>query len=111
MFLSAWLLSESLRTSLLSAATTPGGAALHARARAEDQPVRGNHLVLRGGPLLAGDDERARLVELLVPEIEITMTAANGGTARFRITGEYELVDGSERRVYRFVDPLRAEDG
>ncbi len=65
--------------------------------------------VLRGGPLLAGDDERARLVDLREPETLVTVTAADGEACRFRIANEYELVAGHERWVYRYVDESHDE--
>jgi hypothetical protein len=61
------------------------------------------HVLLRGGPELA-DGEIARLVDEEDPQVVIERRTADGRTARFRISGDYEVVDGDERRVYRFED-------
>ena len=63
-------------------------------------------VVLRGGPPLAGDDARARLPVLEEGETNLVVAAADGRAVRFRITGDYELIDGQERRVYQYCpDP------
>jgi hypothetical protein len=58
-------------------------------------------VILEGGPPLL-DDENARLVSEAEPDAAIERTAADGTSARFRISGDYRLVHGRERRVYRF---------
>jgi hypothetical protein len=63
------------------------------------------HVVLRGGPPLAGLDEVLRLVDEPDPAVDIAMPNVEGGVSHFRITGDYELVDGQALRVYRYVEP------
>lgn len=62
------------------------------------------HVVLGGGPLLAGVDGVLRLVDEPDPAVDIEMPNVEGRISHFRITGDYELVDGEPLRVYRFVD-------
>jgi hypothetical protein len=59
------------------------------------------HVILRGGPQLV-DDENTRLVDEADPDVGIERTTVHGETARFRISSEYEMVAGEERRVYTF---------
>jgi hypothetical protein len=49
---------------------------------------------------------RVLLVQTL--DREIGATTADGRPGRFRITGENEIIDGREHRVYRYVEPDRA---
>lgn len=63
------------------------------------------HVVLRGGPPLAGLDAVLRLVDEPDPAVDIEMPNAEGAVSHFRITGDYELIDGEAHRVYRFVEP------
>jgi hypothetical protein len=64
------------------------------------------HVVLRGGPPLAGDDARVRVLDEPTVDTRVVMTTADGAEAVFRITGDYELVDGRERRVYAYIGPV-----
>lgn len=64
------------------------------------------HVLLRGGPDLV-DGETARLVDEEDPQAVIERRTVDGKTARFRISGDYEVVDGDERRVYLFEDGTR----
>jgi len=59
------------------------------------------HVVLRGGPRLV-DDEHTRRVDEADVDVTIERPTASGSTARFRISGEYEMVDDNERRVYAY---------
>jgi putative phosphoribosyl transferase len=61
------------------------------------------HVILRGGPQLV-DDENVRLVDEADPSADIERTTVRGTTARFRISGEYAIVNGHERRVYTFEE-------
>lgn len=60
-------------------------------------------ILLRGGPPLV-DDTRARVIDAADPVYVVERRSACGETVRFRITGDYELVDGQPRRVYAFED-------
>lgn len=61
------------------------------------------HVVLEGGPELV-DGAAARLVDEAEPDVVIERVARDGSTARFRISGDYALVNGHERRVYRYEE-------
>ena len=59
------------------------------------------HVILHGGPQLV-DDENSRLVDEADPAADIERATVHGTTARFRISGDYQMVAGHERRVYTF---------
>jgi hypothetical protein len=61
------------------------------------------HVILHGGPQLV-DDENTRLVDEADPAADIERTTVHGTTARFRISGDYQMVAGHERRVYTFEE-------
>ncbi len=63
---------------------------------------------LRGGPELVGDAE-ARLVDEGEAAAVIERQAKGGTLVRFHLTGDYELIDGQERRVYDFDSPGQDE--
>lgn len=64
-------------------------------------------VVLRGGLEPVGGAD-ARLVEEREAEAVIECETEDGKRARFHLTGDYELIDGRERRVYDFEPPSSA---
>jgi hypothetical protein len=58
-------------------------------------------VLLRGGPELV-DDAKARLVDEPEADAVIEREAKDGTLARFHLTGDYEIVDELERRVYDY---------
>ena len=70
------------------------------------QPAGDYRVYLRGGPELSGP-------RLSLPPaaggVDVQVTAADGTAARFRISGDFELVDGRPRRVFEYVDDRTAD--
>lgn len=64
-------------------------------------------VVLRGGPELVGGAD-ARLVEERAAEAVNECETEDGKHAQFHLTGDYELIDGRERRVHDFEPPSSA---
>ena len=63
---------------------------------------------LRGGPELVGD-AKARLMDEREAATVIEREAKGGTLVRFHLTGDYESIDGQERRVYDFDSHGRDE--
>ncbi|GAA1986268.1 hypothetical protein [Catenulispora subtropica] len=89
--------SGSVRTSTLGESHATWRSVLLGRLRT---PRTDHRVYLRGGPVLL---EPRLSAPPAATSTEVQVPVAGGGTAWFRISGDYELVEGRPRRVFEYV--------